>query len=166
MKDDGTFEIAGVVPGAYRVILLSPSGWRPSTFEVDGRDAMDFLLEVQPGQDITGATLTLTQGGARVSGTLQAASGQPTADYTIVLFADDGRYWTPHSRRIHATRPSTDGRYSLRNLPAGTYRLAAVDDLEEGQWFDPAVLREIAPAALSVTIGPNEAREQNIRVAR
>jgi protocatechuate 3,4-dioxygenase beta subunit len=166
IEQDGSFTLAGVVPGSYRVVVLSPTAWRPKSFDVDGRDALDFLLHVERGSDIADAVLTLTTSGASLSGTLQSATGQPTADYSIILFADDERYWTPQSRRIQATRPATDGRYAFRNLPAGTYRLVAVDDLEEGRWFDPEVLRTLASSALRVAVGDRETRQQDIRLAR
>ena len=163
---DGRFTIADVTPGTYRVAVLSPGGWRPESFDVAGRDALDFMLEVPSDRNVPEAVLTLTTRTATLSGTLQEASGQPTAAYTIVVFADDPVYWTPQSRRIQATRPATNGRFSLANLPAGRYRLVAVDDLEDGQWSDPAVLRQLAAAAIAITLGDGEARTQDVRVTR
>jgi hypothetical protein len=161
---DGRFTIEGVVPGRYRVSVLAPGGLRARAFDVAGEDALDFLLAVDD-RPIADATLTLTSHAATVAGSLQQASGQPAADCTIVLFADDPRYWTPRSRRVQATRPATDGRFSFRNLPGGAYRLVAVEDLEDGQWFDPAVLRQLAGAALAITVGDAETKTQDIRVA-
>jgi hypothetical protein len=163
---DGRFTIAGVAPGAYRVTLLSPTAWRPKSFIVAGRDALDFLLTVDANQPVTDGTLTLTTRASSLSGSLVDASGRPATAYTIVLFADDPTYWTPGSRRIQATRPSTTGRFTLSNLPAGGYRLVAVDDLDEGQWSDPAVLQQLAGAALPLTLGDGEHRTQDVRVAR
>jgi Carboxypeptidase regulatory-like domain len=163
---DGRFTIADVTPGTYRVALLSPGGWRPESFDVAGRDALDFMLEVPSDRNVPEAVLTLTTRTATLSGTLQEASGQPTAAYTIVVFADDPVYWTPQSRRIQATRPATNGRFSFANLPAGRYRLVAVDDLEDGQWSDPAVLGQLAAAAIAIALGDGEARTQDVRVTR
>jgi hypothetical protein len=41
-----------------------------------------------------------------------------------------------------------------------------VDDLEEGRWFDPEVLRTLASSALRVAVGDRETRQQDIRLAR
>lgn len=163
---DGRFTIAGVAPGAYRVTLLSPTAWRPKSFIVAGRDALDFLLTVDANQPVTDGTLTVTTRASSLSGSLVDAAGRPVTAYTIVLFPDDPAYWTPGSRRIQATRPSTSGRFTLSNLPAGAYRLVAVDDLEEGQWSDPTVLQQLASAALPLTLGDGENRTQDVRVAR
>jgi hypothetical protein len=161
---DGRFTIDGVAPGAYRPMLLSPTGWKAKSFVVGGRDALDFLLTVDASQPVTDGTLTATTRSSSLSGSLTDASGRPAPAFTIVLFADDPTYWTPGSRRIQATRPSTTGRFTLSNLPAGAYRLVAVDDLEEGQWSDPDVLRQLAAAALPLTLGDGENRTQDLRV--
>jgi len=163
---DGRFTISDVIPGAYRVAVLSGGPWRPKSFDVAGRDAMDFLLDVPADRSVSDAVLTLTSRTATLSGTLQETTGQPTAAYTIIVFAEDSSYWTPQSRRIQSTRPATNGRFSFRNLPAGAYRLVAVEDIEDGQWSDPGFLRQLLGAALPITLGDGETRTQDVRVAR
>ena len=108
---------------------------------VGGVDTLDFPLDIKPNESIHGALLTFTDKTQELSGTLQDALGKPTADFTIILFAADNRFWTPLSRRILATRPGTDGKFTFRNLPVGQYRLTAVTDAEQGEWFDPAFCR-------------------------
>lgn len=163
---DGRFTLEGVTPGVYRVNVLSPSNWRARSFNVGGRDALDFLLTVTASQEVGAAELTMTTRMSTLGGTLLDAAGRPAPAHTIIVFPDDPTYWVPSSRRIRATRPSTDGRFSLANLPAGGYRLVALDDLEDGQWFDPNVLRELSGAALPIAIAEGENKIQDLRVAR
>jgi hypothetical protein len=163
---DGRFKFSDVVPGSYRLTAPAPRGWRPKSVDVGGRDALDFPLEVRPNEDITGAVVTFTDRGTDLSGTLQDPTGQPTSDWTIVVFAADPRYWTPQSRRIQATRPATDGRFSLQNLPPGDYGLVAVNDPEPGQWYDPAFLQQLSGAAMRLTLGDGEKKVQDVRVVR
>jgi hypothetical protein len=164
--DDGGFAIAGVAPGVYRVTVLSTTGWRAKSFVVDGRYALDYLLSIEPGASALDGTLTLTTRPSSLSGTLVDASGRPATEYTIVLFPDDAAYWTPGSRRIQATRPSTAGRFALANLPAGSYRLVAVDDLEDGQWSDPKVLQQLFSAALPILLNDGDHKVQELRVGK
>jgi hypothetical protein len=163
---DGQFTIEGVTPGTYRVSVLSPSNWRAKSFTVGGRDALDFLLTVTAGQEIPAAELTMTTRLATLSGTLSDGTGRAATAQTIIVFPDDPSYWVPSARRIRATRPSTDGRFSVSNLPAGAYRLVAVDDLEDGQWTDPNVLKQLAGAALPLAIGEGENKVQDLRISR
>ena len=86
--------------------------------------------------------------------------------FTVVAFPVDPRYWAPSSRRIQAARPATDGRFTLRNLPAGEYRLAVVADVDTGEWFDPAFLRTLTTNAIAVTLTDGERKEQALRIGR
>ena len=109
--------------------------------------------------------LTFTTRTQEIAGVLQDASGRPAPDYTIVVFSSDDRFWTTGSRRVRSARPGTDGRYVLRDLPAGTYHLAAVTDVSPAELADPAVLRELVAAAIPIALTAGEAKVQDIRIA-
>jgi hypothetical protein len=163
---DGRFTIRGVTPGAYRI---APSGGLPPGFAIKsavfgGRDALDFPLEVKPGEDQAGGLLTFSTRTSDVSGTLQDGNSAPAPGYTVVVFSAEMRYWTPQARRVQATRPATDGRFSLRSLPAGDYRIAAVDEVEPGQWYDAAFLRQLVGASVAFTLGEGERKTQDLRI--
>jgi hypothetical protein len=162
---DGQFHLSGVVPGQYEVRVSGASGWFAESAMIGGRDALDFLLDVTPQSGGTTMLVTLGDQRASLAGTLVNQLSQPSADYTIVLFAADSGYWVPRSRRIRATRPSTDGRFSFGDIPPGSYRLAAVTGMEPDAWFDPEVLKQLAGASVPVMIGKGEAKTQDIRVA-
>jgi hypothetical protein len=163
-EGSGAFTFTGVPPGQYRLdVAGAPAGWRGKTAIFGGRDAFDGTLDVKPAEDQSGV-VTLTTRLATLSGGLQDSAGQPTSSYTIVVFPAEQKFWTPQSRRIRATRPATDGRYTVTDLPSGDYRLVAVTDVEPGEWFDPAYLRELAAVALPITLGDGERRAQDLRV--
>jgi hypothetical protein len=159
----GEFTIPGVVPGRYLPAVVGIDGAIPKSFEVGGRDILDFPLEVTD-RDVAGAVLTLVDEMGGLTGTIQDATGQPTTSYTVIVAPEDARYWTPRSRRIQATRPSTDGRFTFRNLPAGAYRLVALNEVESDAWYDPEFLRQIVPASVAVTINERGTTVQNVRV--
>jgi hypothetical protein len=98
-----------------------------------------------------------------VSGTIQDPSGKPTADFTIILFAADKSFWVPQARRIQSARPSTDGKFAFRNIPAGDYRLTAVTDVEPGEWFDPNFLGQLVNASIPVTVREGEKKVRTSR---
>ena len=109
--------------------------------------------------------MTFSDRSSELSGTLQDASGLATSDYSIIVFPFDKEYWQPQSRRIQSVRPGTDGRFSVRNLPAGSYMLVAVTDVEPGEWYDPDFLEQLAAAAMRLTLGEGENKTQDIRLA-
>ncbi|HET9369749.1 MAG TPA: carboxypeptidase-like regulatory domain-containing protein [Vicinamibacterales bacterium] len=162
---DGRFTLRGVLPGRYRIVAaIGAPDFLPISSVFGGVDSLDFPLEVKPGENVAGGVLTFAPRMGELSGTLEDPKGDPRPEFTVVLYADDSRFWVPQARRVVATRPSTQGQFRFANLPAGAYRLAAVVDLEPGQWFDPKLLESLAPASVTVTIEPGARRVQNIRV--
>ena len=137
--------------------------------EVGGvnREGEDFELAlIEPGQDVSGAMLTFGDQTQEITGVIQDAMGNPAPDYTIIVYPADQNLWGPYSRRIANTRPATDGRFQIRSLPPGNYRLAAVIDAEPGEWFNPDFLAQLVAGSIPITLAEGEKKVQDIRLAR
>jgi hypothetical protein len=161
----GSFSFVGVPPGRYR--LVQAAG--PTTFQLtsavsSGRDVLDTWLTVSAGESIPDLMVTFSERVSELSGRLESTDGGPAPDYFIVAFSTDRERWTPLSRRVRQSRPATDGRFSIRGLPSGDYFLAAVTDVEPGEWFDPAFLSQLVSAAVKVTVRDGEQTIQNLRI--
>jgi uncharacterized protein (DUF2141 family) len=166
---DGRFVVTGVTPGRYRLTAAIPAparlrGWTLRSAVVNGIDTLDVPLAIAPGASVTTAVLTLTDLTAQISGALQDSGGRAVTDYTVVLFPSDPALWLPRARRIQASRAAADGAFTFRALPAGHYLLTAVDDVETGEWFDPAFLQRVAAGAIRVTVADGERKTQDIRI--
>lgn len=153
---DGTrFRIDGVVPGTYRIPTIPPGmrtpigPWWLQSLAAGGRELLDGPLTLQ--QSIDDAVLTFTDRASEVSGILRDGHGAAVSALYVVAFPVDRGAWFFNSRRIAAVRTSRDGQWSIRNLPPGEYRLAAAD-LEQNEWFDPAVLEALLPGATPLRI--------------
>jgi hypothetical protein len=166
----GAFTIAGVTPGRYSVsagvpsVVPNASAWALKSSIVAGRDTLDAPMEIRPGQHIDGVVLTFTDRPSELTGVLRDAAGQAATDYSVIVFAADRAFWTAQSRRIKSARPDQEGKYTLRNLPAGDYLLVAVIDVEQDEWFDPSYLQRVAPSAIRITIGDGEKKLQDLRI--
>ena len=150
---DGQFTIRGVVPGRYTISVAAgaPGGYSLRSAVFGGVDVLDQPFELNGSHPINGGVVTLSARTTDVSGTVQDASGQPMPGVTVIVFASEEQFWTPNSRRIQAVRPATDGRYAFKNLPPGDYRVVAVVDADQGQWFDPDFLRSLG-SFVSLTV--------------
>jgi uncharacterized protein (DUF2141 family) len=115
--------------------------------------------------NISDAVLTFADRSTELTGLLQDAQGTVTSDYSIIVFPTDSQFWVPQSRRIQSVRPGTDGRYTVRNLPPGQYAIAAVTDVEPGEWFDPAFLQELTGASMRITLADGDRKTQDIRLS-
>jgi len=97
---------------------------------------------------------------------LQNAAGEPAPDYVLIVFSSDPRFWVPRTRRTQQVRPDLNGRFIARDLPAGGYLVAAVTDVEDGQWNDPAFLAALAASSpVTITLAEGDRKIQNIRIA-
>ena len=99
-----------------------------------------------------------------LTGTLTDGQNQPATDYSVIVDSVEPQYWTPQSRRIVSVRPGTDGRFTARNLPAGDYLVAAVTDVEPGEWFDPEFLQQLRAASVRVTLSEGDKKTQDLRI--
>jgi hypothetical protein len=52
----------------------------------------------------------------------------------------------------------------VRGVPAGEYYLAALTDLESGEWNDPALLDRLIQSSIKVTLRDGEVTTQDVRI--
>lgn len=167
---EGRFTFAGVVPDAYRFVTTWTASaarekWSIKASIANGRDAFEAPLRVNANEAVDW-TVTYTDTPTHLTGVFQDRSGRAAADYYILVFSSDRRHWTPGSRRIRTTRPSTDGAFSVKGLPPGTYFLAALADLETGEWNDPALLEQLVPSSARVTLRDGGETKQDFTIQR
>jgi hypothetical protein len=158
--DAGRFRLNGIMPGSYRALgnlqgVRSPIGrWWLTSIVAGGRDLLDSPLEFR--ESIDDAVATLADRVSEVTGTVSDQQGRAETDPYVVVFSVDRSTWFPNSRRVVAVKPGRDGRYTIRNLPPGEYRVAVAADLDQGEWFDPAVLESLQPTAQRFAIAGAE----------
>ena len=174
VDEAGRFVVPNVVPGRYTLAVsalslvgTAPAGiWTLTSAMAAGRDLLDYPLDVQPGQPMPELVLTYSNQTAELSGRLLDAAGQPMKHMSILLFGTDRAIWSRDSRRVRAPiRPADDGSFRFLNLPPGEYFLGVMTEVDPKQAGDPALLEQLAPAAIRLTIGPGEKKTQDIRIA-
>ncbi len=82
--------------------------------------------------------ITLCSRGARVAGTVLTAESVPVANAWAVAMAENS--WV--GKKAWTVTTDQNGHYELRGLPPGKYKIYSWQDLEEGSWEDPDVLKE------------------------
>jgi hypothetical protein len=166
---DGSFTAGGVFPGRYRLRATvtgppaSTAAWFVKSATMGGRDVLDGAFEVGAG-DMSGAIITMTTRVSEVAGVIQDAAGRAAPEYFIIAFPADRALWMWNSRRIQQARPSHDGAFAFRNLPAGDYLIGAVTDVEQHEWFEPAFLDGLVGVSVKLTLAEGQKAVQNLRV--
>jgi len=158
VKADGTFELRGL--SGTRIVRAAglPPGWMLKSVRVNGNDVTDSGIDFKAGEAVTGVDVVLTSKLTEVNGTVKAGS-ETAKDYTLVVFADDSQKWSlPNSRYVTGTRPDQEGRFQVKNLPAGGYLAIAVDYLAQGEWNDPEVLERLKSKATSFSLDEGQTK--------
>lgn len=167
VKPDGTFELKGL--GGTRVVRAVglPPGWMLKEVLVNGADITDTGMEFKPGEAVAGLDVVLTSQLTDLSGTVKGSDGQPAKDYTVVVFADEPGKWTaPMNRYVTGTRPNQEGRFQVKNLPAGGYYAIAVEYIAQGEWGDPELLQRLAAKASKFSLKPGETKTLELKISQ
>jgi hypothetical protein len=161
---NGAFTITDVAPGSY---LLRVGGignsWAVKGIYLGGRDVADAPIEVRTGQPIAGLSVVLTDQPSVVTGTVTDGDGDPALDGVVLLYSTDSSLWRPGTRLLQATGLDQSGAYRLRGMPPGDYYLVAAVDLDDNEWYDPAVLEALRQVATRVTVREGQTETRALR---
>jgi protocatechuate 3,4-dioxygenase beta subunit len=139
-------------PFMFRVAGLPPE-WTLTSVRLNDKDITDVPWDVPTGgKEIAGLQIVVSRRVGRISGSVLDGRGKPSSAATILVFSEDSDHWIPGSRLVKTARPAADGAFTLRDLPAGTYRALARDYVEEGQWEDPKFLESVRDAGVRVVL--------------
>jgi hypothetical protein len=163
VREDRGFTVTSIAPGKYTLEVMLPPAlrerwWVKSAIAGD-RDLLDGVSEFTPGFDVKDVVVTLSNRRPRVTGTLKSATGPIGPEYALVVFSTDSRSWSATSRRTHITRPATDGAFEVLDLPPGEYFFAIVTDINRDELTTPLFFERLTPAAIRVTIGEGDQRQ-------
>jgi protocatechuate 3,4-dioxygenase beta subunit len=167
VTEDNTFSVTGLEPGDYEIRVTLPAAaggaWTLASVQHGDRDLRDAPLTFQQGS-INDVAIVLTTERTELAGTLTSESGAPATDYYIVAFPADRGLWHPASPRVRVMRPAADGLFSTRDLPPGTYRLAALTDVEDDEHRRSDLLESIYDSAITITVTGGQTTRQDIRI--
>jgi hypothetical protein len=132
---------------------------------LNGDNITDKPIEFKGTEEITGLQILVTDRVTEVNGKVTDAKGEPTRDYTVIIFPEDSSKWGFPSRYIRSGRADQDGLFKIRALPADEQYLAvAVDYLEDGEGGDPEFLQQMKDRATRLSIGDGETKALDLRL--
>ena len=164
VKDDSSFELK-TNPGHATIgaSIMSSPDWRVKRVTLNGVDVTDGGLDIPANTRIAGLVVEMTDRFGELSGVVSNGSGEPERDCWVIAFAQDPRRWPAPTRYIASSRPGQDDRFHVR-LPSGQYFVAAVSDIEPGEWQDPQLLARLRDRAVQFSIADGEKKSVELRI--
>ena len=136
LDDDGSFTLAGA-SGRVFFNVPAPSGWMVKSVTLDGDDITDVPLDLTGRASVADLRIVLTDKLTNVSGQVTNARGEALRDYVVVIQPVEQREPVIASRLIRTVRPDTSGTFQSRGMRPGRYVATAVQELDQGQQFNP-----------------------------
>lgn len=155
VKSDGSFAFQHISPELYEVRVRGlPDGVYLKSGRLGNQDILTSLAVTEGGLGDRLVLLASGNGGT-ISGTVADQEQKPVAGAIVVLapdFADN----VGLSLMKNATSEGT-GAFTIRGIPPGKYRLAALEATEEDlNRLDPQSLNRVLKQAQSIEIGESE----------
>lgn len=127
---DGTYSVAGLPPGPYRVKFSDTPPYAGEWFDDQPSQDLAQTVTVGTSQDATGVDADLALGGS-ISGTV-TSGGVPIVSSVTV--------WGPDGQQVRGGSSAANGVYSLAALPSGTYKVRFsnfyLSALFVDEWYD------------------------------
>jgi protocatechuate 3,4-dioxygenase beta subunit len=165
VNTDGSFKMVGANGRVVIRPMQLPSTWMLKSVTLNGTDITDTPLDVRPESDVNDIQILVTDRVPEINGKVTSAKGEPTRDYTVIVFAEDPARWAYPSRHVRSGRADQDGLFKIRGLPGDQQYLAvAVDYLEEGEGGDPQFLEQMRDRATSFKLGDGEVKALDLEL--
>jgi protocatechuate 3,4-dioxygenase beta subunit len=165
LKGDFTFLMNNVSEGDYRVSLFgAPPDYYLKAARLGGEDVLEGGLSITGGAMPEPLELTLSPNGARLEGVVLAEDNEPFSGAVVALVPEKRR----HSRSELYKAVATDqhGRFLLRGLPPGEYKLFAWEEIERGAYRDPEFLKPYEDRGQEVRLHEGEAATAELKLIR
>jgi len=165
VRQDGTFEMAGL-HGPRRIdVARVPAGWRLQSIVDRGVDVTDSpVVRGRSGESVS-LDVVLTDRANRVTCDVTDAERHKAPGARVIVFSTNPERWYLGSRFVRTAPSDPDGHATFIGLPSDTYYVVAVNRLPifgTDGWRDPDVLETIRVFAMTATI--NEDQDSNVSV--
>jgi hypothetical protein len=164
VKADGTFELKNVLPGTYSIEVTGDSKAMSDSFvesvAAGTKDVTDGGLSVAGGTIAIDVAVSLESGA--VEGSVANDKNETIAN-AVVVAVPESRYRKQGNRYQRVTTDQA-GRFSMRGLRPGEYKLFAWEVMEEDEFFDPEYLKTYEDRGTAIHLEKNGHQSTPLKV--
>jgi hypothetical protein len=161
VQPDGSFVVRGLPLGTYRVNIPQ---FAPDAYLKSVRYGSEEVLEsgINLARPSGAVEVIVSLKGARVEGTVVNENGEPVEDATAVLIPEPKMRHLQHLFKV--TRTDATGRFSIRGIAPGEYRLFAWEEIEPGLWLAPDFLASLERKGEPLRADPSATSAMQLKV--
>jgi hypothetical protein len=143
----GKFRLRGVSPGLYRVLVNNlRAGLYVKAIRAGNYDVMETGLDLSRGGLPGEIAIIVSANGGTLQGTTRNESGSSPGGVQVLAIPTSG------ARRLKTAVTDQSGRYEIKGLAPGDYRVFAFEDIEPGAEEDLDFMRKFTDKSSNVTI--------------
>ena len=149
VKADGTFVLQNVAEGNYDVAVFGfPDGYYVKSVRAGTDEMLDVGLNVARGKAIPALDVVLSGAGGRVEGLVTNEDALPISGALVVLIPER----RTQTNLYKTTTTDQYGRFSVKGIRPGEYKLFAWEDIEPGIYHDAEFLKPLESRGRAVRI--------------
>jgi hypothetical protein len=164
VREDDTFELGGIVGNI--LFSASAASWSLKSVSVGGKDVTNTGVDAASLDGGRRVVITMTDQITSVSGAVQDTRQRPVVDYVVVLLPQRPIAGMAATRFVRLLRPDQNGTFRLRGLAAGDYVAGALEMLESGREWDPAIQTKIRSDGQRFTLTDGQTLTLNLELMR
>jgi len=163
VHNDGSFTLGNVVAGQFQLHVQGASeNYYVKSARLGEKDILDSGIDAS--RSVSGAfDILLSSSGGQVEGVVLNAGEQPATGAVVVLVPERRSQWRLYKEN------TTDqyGRFHIKGIGPGEYKLFAWEDVETGAYEDPEFLKgfDALGERVSIREGSHESKELKLIVS-
>ena len=148
---EGVFRIRNVMPDAYTVNVFGPqNNFYLKSVRFGDIDVSEAGIDLTRGVPAGEISVVMSADGGQIDGTVQNEKSENAAGSTVVLIPNAERR---SIQRLYKTATTdANGKFSLKGIAPGEYKLFAWEQIEAGAYQDPEFLKRYDSKGESVSI--------------
>jgi hypothetical protein len=154
VQTDGTFTMKDVAPADYRVNVTGlPENLYLKSARYGDREVLDSGLDLSKDAGGGRLEIVVSSSGGQIEGTVTDSEQKPAINATVALVPESGKRDKTYLFK-NATADQS-GRFTLRGVAPGEYKLFAWEEVEPGAWQDPEFLKTQDKKGEPVSVSEN-----------
>jgi len=154
IKDDGTFEVSGLL-GVNILRFDLPLPWTLVSMSSGGADITDRPIDSSAG-DLDDLRVTFAPTASTVVCRVNDKNGQQLLKGFVLIFEQDPARWTYPSRYVRGLTADANGDFNTTALPPGRYLAVPFAAVPRPDWMNPDFLEKLRALGHSFAVDPSE----------